>query len=67
MADFATPLDGRIKALTMSQGLLSRRNWHGISLLISSTRSWRPTPLTIIRTSRVFTQTGTPAGYQTIS
>jgi two-component sensor histidine kinase len=33
MAAFVTALDGRIKALTMAHGLLSRRNLHGISLV----------------------------------
>jgi two-component system CheB/CheR fusion protein len=33
MAGFVTALDGRIKALTMAHELLSRRNWHGISLV----------------------------------
>jgi two-component sensor histidine kinase len=33
MGAFVTALDGRIKALTMAHGLLSRRNWHGISLM----------------------------------
>ena len=33
MAAFVTALDGRIKALMMAHELLSRRNWHGISLV----------------------------------
>jgi two-component sensor histidine kinase len=33
MAAFVTALDGRIKALTLAHGLLSRRNWDGISLI----------------------------------
>jgi two-component sensor histidine kinase len=33
MAGFVSALDGRIKALTMAHELLSRRNWHGISLV----------------------------------
>ena len=33
IAAFVTALDGRIKALTMAHELLSRRNWHGISLV----------------------------------
>jgi len=32
MAAFVTALNGRIKALTTAHELLSRRNWHGISL-----------------------------------
>jgi len=33
MAAFVTTLKGRIEALTMAHELLSRRNWHGISLV----------------------------------
>jgi two-component sensor histidine kinase len=33
MAAFATALKGRIEALTMAHELLSRRKWHGISLV----------------------------------
>ena len=33
MAGFVTALDGRIKALTVAHELLSRQNWHGISLV----------------------------------
>jgi two-component sensor histidine kinase len=33
MAAFVTALKGRIAALTMTHELLSRRNWHGISLV----------------------------------
>ena len=33
MAAFVTALNGRIEALTTAHELLSRRNWHGISLI----------------------------------
>ena len=33
MTDFVTALDGRIKALMTTHELLSRRGWHGISLV----------------------------------
>jgi two-component system, chemotaxis family, CheB/CheR fusion protein len=33
MAAFVTALDGRIKALMMAHELLTRRSWHGISLV----------------------------------
>ena len=51
MAAFVTALDGRIKALMMAHELLSRRNWHGISLV--DLVRWHPTPLPVTRRSRV--------------
>ena len=33
LAAFVTALNGRIEALTAAHELLSRRNWHGISLV----------------------------------